>query len=89
MLPLTPAPAAPPAPWATEDVVVQARQQWAASCGQAPPAIGSKVMPSQPMPPMPSQPLPLGQPLGGLGDVRRQSLQREEPEIDPVSGLEV
>lgn len=97
MLPLAPsAPLAPLAPWASVgsvpqwptprpevDVVVQARQQWAESCGQ-PPAAPALPVSSRPVPGS----LQLGQPMGGLGDTRRQ-LQREEPEIDPVSGLEV
>lgn len=98
MLPLAPSPLAPLAPlgsvpqWpATRpemDVVVQARQQWAESCGQLPAA---PAPPAPPVPPVSSRPvMPANQlgPMVGLGDTRRQ-LQREEPEIDPVSGLEV
>ena len=64
----------------SSDVVLQARQQWAESCGQC--LHGTqKEKPTV-------NPIKLGQPLGGLGGGRRQ-VQREEPEIDPVSGLEV
>lgn len=99
MLPLAPsAPLAPLAPlgsvpsWPTArpevDVVVQARQQWAESCGQpAPPAPAAPFVGSRGPVQLPGT-MQLGQPIGGLGDTRRQ-LQREEPEIDPVSGLEV
>lgn len=64
----------------SSDVVLQARQQWAESCGQC--LHGTqKEKPTV-------NPIKMGQPLGGLGEGRRQ-VQREEPEIDPVSGLEV
>ena len=69
--------------------MVQARQQWAESCGQPPaPAPAAPVPPGSRRPVQLPGTLQLGQPMGGLGDTRRQ-LQREEPEIDPVSGLEV
>lgn len=98
MLPLAPsAPLAPLAPlgsvpqWPTTrpevDVVVQARQQWAESCGQPPAPAAPPLPPVSSRPVLPGS-LQLGQPMGGLGDTQRQ-LQREEPEIDPVSGLEV
>lgn len=93
MLPLAPVPPWPSAPAPSADVVVQARQQWAESSGQPlPPAPlgGPPAISSRPVQPSMGQALgqPLGQPLGQLGDARRQ-IQREEPEIDPISGLEV
>eukprot|EP00438_Fugacium_kawagutii_P005318 Skav210292 [mRNA] locus=scaffold475:67093:67530:- [translate_table: standard] len=88
MLPLAPVPTWPSAPAPSADVVVQARQQWAESSGQPlPPAPlgGPPAISLRPVQPMGQA---LGQPLGQLGDARRQ-IQREEPEIDPISGLEV
>ncbi len=65
----------------SSDVVLQARQQWAESCGQC----LHDTRREKPT----VNPIKLGQPLGGLGEGRTRRVQREEPEIDPVSGLEV
>ena len=65
----------------SSDVVLQARQQWAESCGQCL-HYTQREKPTV-------NPIKLGQPLGGLGEGRTRRVQREEPEIDPVSGLEV